>query len=280
MKSESMIGGDGSLTIRLRGQDVTWFQFLQTARLTNSNHGGWNSKTHWHGRGLKVLTPELVDLWTKNSLAENALPTPREAKFKLQRQPTTQRSNAAISGRDKMGKEQGITENELNAALYSMKWPVAWGKRVSYEVPMAAESDGQLKIDLLGYGEDEMQHKRFISIIELKRANNKSDSPLMALTEAICYAIQLARCKNKWKDEFKDFDKEFDLDDCRTIRLVLAAPGKYWKYWNSREHVSYVEAMQGIVNRLIGPLSHNIRLEIHSVACQNGSVVTEPVTFD
>src|SRR5438876_939145 len=124
MKSTSMIGEDGSLSIRVRRQDVTWFQFLQTARLANSNYGGWNSKTHWHGRGLNVLTSGLVDLWTKNSLAKDALPKPRKAKFKLERQPTKQRSDAATSGRDKMDNEQDITENELNAALYGMKWPV------------------------------------------------------------------------------------------------------------------------------------------------------------
>lgn len=271
-----MISKDGSLSIIVPGQKVTWFQFLQASRVTNSVNDGWNSKSYWFDRGLNLLPASTVDMWTRNSLDEDALPKPRKAEFKLKRKETMERSAAAIKGRDKMALKLKMTENELNAVLFKINWPAAWGKAVSYEVPLADESDGQLKIDLIGYGADKSLGERFISIIELKRADNTSDTPLMALTETICYAIQLVRCR-------KSFDGEFKRDDWRTMRLVLAAPETYWRNWSSNKSNwridlrPRIDAMREIVNRVSKILSYKICFEIHSLTCQDGLVGVESV---
>src|SRR5207253_26236 len=103
-----------------------------------------------------------------------------------------------------------------------------WGESIGYEIPLAAESDGQLKVDILAIGQD----KSSLEIIELKKAKNKSDSPLMALTEAICYGIQAVRCQDYLVSDPHLIEKSVFKAHFKSIRLILAAPNAYWISWN------------------------------------------------
>ena len=225
----STIGDDGS--ILLPSKAVTWFEFLAISRLTNSDYGGWNSKSYWLERGLNRLSTEIVYKWTENSLSEKALPKPRKRDFKLERAETAARLEAEQSGTKSL-MDSGIndlTENKLNAVLHTKDhWPCAWGSFLSYEVPLADESDGQLKIDLLGTGD------KSLSIVELKQAKSPSNTPLMALIEALCYSIQIIRCKKNLPDKHQAFER---------IRIIIAAPEAYWNQWNSKKHPEWSPKM-------------------------------------
>ena len=72
---------------------------------------------------------------------------------------------------------------------------------------------------------------RQLDIIELKQAKNTSNSPLMALVEGICYGLQLWRCRNAILKEGKGAGLKLRPDDFKTLNLTIAAPEKYWHYW-------------------------------------------------
>ena len=46
-----MIKNDGSISVRIPADEVTWFSFLQSSRALNSEQGGWNFKKHWVEQG-------------------------------------------------------------------------------------------------------------------------------------------------------------------------------------------------------------------------------------
>jgi len=265
---QTTIGEDGS--ILLPGKAVTWFEFLEISRLTNSDYGGWNSKSFWFERGLNRLSPEIIYQWTVNSLSDKALPKPRKKDFKLERADTTARLEAEQSGIKSLN-DSGInklTENKLNAVLHTKDyWPCAWGNFLSYEVPLADESDGQLKIDLLGTGD------KSLSIVELKQAKSPSNTPLMALIEAICYSIQIIRCKSNLPNKHQSFE---------TIRIILAAPEAYWNQWRSKNHPEWsprtwspkLAAIVAAVNHKL-PEDVKLSLELYSLEYESKKVTVK-----
>ena len=169
MNEESIIGTDGSL--KLRRDEVTWFSFLQLSRSTNSEKQGWNTKTYWVERGLNRLVPEtgaekFVAAWTIHSLQDPARPLGREKNFKFK-----EREQAHVDGlRGKMLAPKEGSENSIN-------WKFAGELRKqgiisAYEVPLAGERKGQLKVDVMvsrGCGQ--------IEIVELKRRGEKYPEP-------------------------------------------------------------------------------------------------------
>jgi hypothetical protein len=245
MNQESMIGNDGGL--RVPAKRVTWFQFLQLSRVTNSKLAGWNSWKHWKERGLNILAePKILHAWTANSisLAKNARPTPRHSDFMFDRQFSESRK-AVKKG----------SENFLNAKLFASgtRFPGS-GEIIGYEIPLAAEAEGQLKIDLFGFGEG--VDGGFVSIIELKKAGNKSDSPLLALTETICYGIQMIRCKNYLLKDKVLQNKGIGGAHLNNIHLILAAPEAYWEHWAGKDWAGgeIENRMRGIVSSVSNAL--------------------------
>jgi hypothetical protein len=123
-------------------------------------------------------------------------------------------------GRDGTPKEKA--ENRINWGL--AQWLHNEGKPFkpfSYEVPLGAEKHGQLKVDVMVFHDGGP-----IEIVELKCSGKKNpDTPLMALTEAICYAIQTTRCRQHLAKEIKGVKLHGELE----IHLILAAPD----YWNN-----------------------------------------------
>ena len=93
--------------------------------------------------------------------------------------------------------------------------------------------------------------KNALSIIELKNARNHHCSPLLMLSQAICYGLQALRCKNLLTNAFPEL-KEWP----GTVELVLAAPRSYWGYWeclegdgNGLSH-ELTNAFQKIINQV------------------------------
>jgi hypothetical protein len=122
------------------------------------------------------------------------------------------------------------SENALNYGL--VRGAEKNNVKISYEVPLAGESDGQLKADLMVFHAANGQLNT-VEIVELKKAAG-TDSPLMALIASICYAIQFIRCwdtrNSKLRDEIGEFlGVGLKASRPNTIRLILAAPGSYWK---------------------------------------------------
>ena len=131
-----------------------------------------------------------IEKWTKSSLETKAAPIPRTDDFRFEDRQKT------LSDRGPRGKE--FSENWLNfnlsLFLYELKRPPSQPLRlVTYELPLAAVSDGQLKADIVVFDQ-----AGFVEIIELKKSGVEGDpvTPLMALTEAICYTLQLVRCRS------------------------------------------------------------------------------------
>ncbi len=239
-----MFSDDGGLNITIRLEAVTWFRFLQASRAANSLNGGWNSKRHWQ-KGLKSLScrgTNFLKEWTEKSLSAKD-PEPREAKFMFERNLSKERSLLLNPELLRKGDSLAdLSENEINARLYHDIGHSLWGRSIGYEIPLAAESDGQLKLDIFAIGND----KRSLEIIELKKASNTSDSPLMALTEAICYGIQLVRCR-KYLLKDKVLKGNFvSAKHFKCIRLILAAPRQYWEHWKWNERL--VGSMRNIVD--------------------------------
>lgn len=228
--TKSFITSDGGLKVCLEAREVTWFEFLWFSRGITSTDGGWDSKSNWWEWGVQKLigtAPESLELWTKNSLKKTSLPRPRSGSFMLDREHSDRRCDLKQSFSEKT--VENATENELSYALYEgglgkLK-PLADTRLLGYEIPLAGDSEGQLKVDLFGISAIDDA----IEIIELKRARNQTDSPLIAFTEAICYALQTLRCQESLLNELKlkGCEKAFGQ-----INLKILAPASYWKYWS------------------------------------------------
>lgn len=242
--TESIIQPDGSLRIIVRHQDVSWFDFLRHSRSCRARDWGWNSRRYWGPRGVDVLVANLaatVSQWTKQSLSANAAPPPRIGNFMLNREHTLDR--LALPEIDS---SMAYSENALSFSTFR-KYADAVGDNrflgvidlIGYEIPLGEERRRQLKVDLLGLSFNPVPT---IEIIELKDADNTGDSPLMALTEGICYALQILRCKNALLGELFALPailegtgrvKPFSSaeTDFRNINIRLAAPKAYWDLW-------------------------------------------------
>ena len=261
-----MIGGDGSL--RVPAKSVTWFQFLQLSRLTNSEQGGWDSLSHWETRGLeKLLNAEPLQAWTRNSLHSKTRPVPRKKNFRFnERQSGRGSSFMTAAAKNLTVGIDKLNENQLNSLLFHQNKLQVWGRLIGYEIYLADEAENQLKIDLLGKGEG------FISIVELKQGKNRGHSPLMMLTEVICYAIQLIRCK-------AGLQAEYEFGDFQTIRLNLAAPDTYWNYWRPKRG-NCLEKLENVVSQASVELACNLKLEIHSINYKDGAFDVKPFELE
>ena len=241
--NKSFITADGGLNVCLDATEVSWFDFLWYSRRKTSDKGGWNSKSYWRERGVSRITGNasvFLKDWTINSLLQDGafLPIPRDAKFMFDRSLSERRSNLEVSlGKHKCAIENA-TENELNYALYNRGFGkfkhLEWVELLGFEIPLAQERDGQLKVDLFGISST----GDAIEIIELKKANG-TDTPLMALTEAICYGLQTLRCKDSLMREANLGEPVF-----KKINLTILAPPAYWTQWDSKSGIN--AALQNI----------------------------------
>ena len=230
-----MIKSDGSIAVKIPSDEVTWFSFLQASRALNSEQGGWNSKEHWVKEGLHRLANEdrpeaFLSKWTEASLNSKSYPLPRKSDFKF----ADRRDALAKGKRGKSGTPKEGSENELNWNL--SRWiQKVFAKALpethriaTYELPLAAESDGQLKVDVVIF-----DPSGFVEIIELKKSGKEGqpDSPLMALVETLCYTLQLLRCWTSLSDclEAEAPGKWPSKLNIENISIVLAAPD----YWNN-----------------------------------------------
>lgn len=266
---ENFITENGALKVRLEPGEVTWFEFLWFSRATPSPNGGWNFRSYWWERGVRRLVDDgeaFVTQWTKNSLQTKALPQPRVRAFMFDRLLS---SRAHLEESLKLRKSLNeATEHELNYGLCKGGLGIEQPDGISllgYEIPLADESEGQLKIDLFGVslGDDA------IEIVELKKANNTGDSPLMALTEAICYALQTLRCRENLLNEAPTLNdrKAFARKAFEQINLTLLAPADYWLYWGKSSNLDQVlrtisETLQPIVNRVNEGITGSV-LKLH-----------------
>ena len=220
-----MIENDGSISMQIPADEVTWFSFLQISRALNSKQGGWNLKSHWVQRGLNSLVGEkgtaFIEKWTKASLDAQTAPIPRTSDFRFEDRQKT------LSERGPRGEE--FSENRLNfnlsLFLSELKYPPSHPLRlVTYELPLADVSDGQLKADIVVFDQT-----GFVEIIELKKSGlDNPDTPLMALTEAICYTLQLVRCWSKLNTYLEE-RSSVKWSVVQEVSIVLAAPD----YWNN-----------------------------------------------
>jgi hypothetical protein len=178
-----------------------------------------------------------VEGWTTAFLRENADPKPRTKGYMLD-----DRLAKLTSGkRGAKGVPKLRTENDLNFNLslkiYRQIHEQAKGIRsVTFELPLAKESDGQLKADMVVFDAGGL-----VEIIELKQENG-SDSPLMALVEAICYTIQLLRA---WKDLQSELPLKPSFQP-HTVNMVLAAPEKYWANCRGKQKAIDFEQMESL----------------------------------
>ncbi len=219
--TESIIKPNGNLSLQIMCSEVTWFKFLHASRAANSEQDGWNSKTWWNKRGLKLLTGDgeakpFVTTWTESSLRATE-PIPRKADFML-----SERHEAYLEGfRGAKDVPKEGTENHLNWQIFHWIKAEFDHRLVTYELPLAGVSCGQLKADLVTF-----DRTGLVEIIELKRTGAKgADSPLMALVEAICYTLQLLRC---WENLRAELPPEKISDSgIQKVNIVLAAPN-YW----------------------------------------------------
>jgi hypothetical protein len=231
---KSFITENGDLEVRIKAEDVTWFDFLWLSRSSGSEHGGWNNRTYWWPWGVERLTPEYSQAflikWTKLSLRRSGmgLPRPRESNFTFVRKHSESRVGLERPFREYASPHEEASENELSYALFNDGFgrlqPITGVNLLGYEFPLSAESEGQLKVDLFGLSEG----GDAIEIIELKRATNQSDSPLIALTECICYALQTLRCKQYL---LKNEILAGRGDAFARINLTILAPERYWTFW-------------------------------------------------
>lgn len=244
--SDSMIK-NGNLKVTLKAENVTWFEFLHFSRFTNSLENGWNFKKYWKKRGLGALVDQgvakpFITVWTENSLKRKADPTPRSKDFLLTRTISQRRQDTILSPASEIAT---MIEATLNTALW---WN--WNKHKSttlgthallcYETPLAEVSEGQLKVDLLGFNQNSA------TIVELKQASNHADSPLMAFIEAICYGLQLVRCSKALRNELED--NGISAWQPTKVSLKIAAPENYWKHWlGNLSQLDEVEKSFGVI---------------------------------
>lgn len=223
-------------------ENETWFSILSRSRDTNINskNGAWDSPTHWIERGLdKCLNSNMVKTCTQKSLIGDNH-SPRESMFKLNREHT--------SDRDKYSK-QGITdidamrEDWINTILfdsYHDKIKFNGYNILTYEFPLGSQRGNELLVDLLSINKLDKK----IGLIELKQANNKNNSPLLALVELICYGIQFIKSQEFILKEMKELDNEY----FNRIGLFMVAPEKYWKYWQIDTIKNRIEDIVTAVN--------------------------------
>jgi len=220
-----MISNDGDISIIIKCKEVTLFNFLQYSRVTNSVFGGWNSKSYWFDRGLKILSGnDFIQEWTNNSI--NNYPEPRRNNFMFNRETSVRRED--IVKKDAVNLDN-LSENDINTYLFFNKNNAFTDyKLIGYETPLVDDKEGQLKIDLLSLN---VKDKR-IGIIELKQSNSPSNSPLLALIELLCYGIQLMKCKTNISKEMIQKNGMFIEEHYFNItNLIIAAPEMYWNYW-------------------------------------------------
>jgi hypothetical protein len=233
-----MIETGGGLSITLKPRDVTWFNFLGYSRATNSKNGGWNFKgqkdSYWRMRALEILAnsaSNATKIWTLNSLSDDEKmenPRKRTGDFMLARGESLQRLELEREWTAKPLCKW--SENALNFALYIGKIPAPGVQFLGYEVPLCQDSEKQLKVDVLGYSSSPAS----MEIFELKKSENRGDSPLMALVEAICYAIQLHRCGDSILKAAKEAAPDIKNEHFSKMKITLAAPQEYWEYWKPK----------------------------------------------
>jgi hypothetical protein len=221
-----MISEDGSIAVDLPCSEVTWFSFLQLSRGVSSNQGGWNSKTHWVKRGLYRLVKDgivasCVGQWTASSLGTKVDPSPRISDFRL-----AARNDDFVKNTRGASIPSGENDLNWNLSRFLNEESLRHAPRehlVTYELPLAGEKNGQLKADVVVFHRDGS-----VEIVELKRSGlDGADSPLMALAEGICYALQMLRC---WASLRKEVAQGLPCmcEAIRAIGLILAAPS-YWE---------------------------------------------------
>lgn len=246
---ESIVTENGGLAVEIPAREITWFEFLQFSRATNSLFGGWNSQSHWEERGLLRLAANkgaFLQKWTHNSLQGD--PQPRQGFFRLDRSISAAR---AASGRDRADCEiainYGLAQSQKNI--------------LGYEIPLCEESSGQLKIDLL----QRTSPPPGLRILELKCATG--ENPLMGLVEGICYAIQAVRCKTQLIEEARG---RLDSQDFEFIAIVIAAPAQYFATYefNSAHHRPKMERIVSAVGEELGI---QLSLEILQVTGANAA---------
>ena len=233
MSSESIIQPDGSVRIVVRHEDVSWFDFLGHSRLCRARDMGWNSQSYWISRGVDILARNIsttATLWTEHSLSPKTEPLPRKGNFMLDRQHTAKRSAlSSVEAADQ------VSENALSFQTFERYRNVEGKGRllgkidlIGYEIPLGRTKARQLKVDLLGVSVDPVPA---IEIIELKDTDNTGDSPLMALTEALCYGLQILRCKTDILRELRISRPTVNESAFEKINLRLMAPEQYWHVW-------------------------------------------------
>lgn len=282
---------DGSLQVRVPPRAARWIDFLTYSRLCNSTdeEGGWNNKKLWMDTGLIPLSENkpVLALWTQNSLADSkTYPRPREEDFKLGRDANgfSKERSAAES---KFGNRsiEAWSENSINARLFKKFAPpnavhcspFPLMSLLAYEVPLCDDADGQMKVDLLALRKrDDVFH---VALIELKQANSPANSPLLALVECICYALQVTRCRTYLiRESKKESRKRPHLtkltdEHFKRISLVIAAPQLYWKYWNCWE-ASDVERVQALMRRLLAGVNQSDKLKQRGVELELDAFTT------
>lgn len=190
--------------------------------------------------------PAPIALWTEASTKADpkTKPLPRSRGFMLNRHATVKRDKELSRGKlkndiSKLDSEAfgKLSENQLNWSCYlhgleALQPTDIWG----YEIPLAAESAGQLKVDLLKIRPNVQSEtpSADVEIVELKKADG-SNSPVEALVQSICYLCQLSRCW-EYLTKTKEAASLQDIPWNRSsVRLILAAPDAYWKKWKFRQ---------------------------------------------
>jgi hypothetical protein len=198
-------------------------------------------------------------------------PDPREKEFMFDRTRSRERGLLSLGPLRKGVDLSKMSENELNTRLFHDKAHDLWGRSIGYEIPLSAESEGQLKVDIFGIGKG----KPSLEIIELKQANNKSDSPLMAMTEAICYGIQVVRCRDYLLENSVLKKESVSSEHFDAIRLILTAPHAYWKYWKWDDRL--VKPMSNIiasVNTMLSDKKAALFFDKQSICCLDDMLPT------
>ncbi|WCL48886.1 hypothetical protein [Leptospira sp. GIMC2001] len=252
-----MIEDQGNLVVNIKEKDMNWGEFMYYSRHTNSNYGGWNNKSHW----MKMVDflsgkEEILKIYTEQSFSK-PMRDVRKEKFMLDREDSEQRKNVSNSN------ISDIDENSLSYRLFSSLGNESKKeiRPLGYEIPLSSESDGQLKIDILGYNQSE----KALEIIELKKGKNQTDSPFFAYIEALCYGIQLFHCQENIRKEMENLqDVNFD-----NINLTIAAPEVYYTYWKEDGSIDKIKKINELINRSIPDKKPFFNLKIQKVVETN-----------
>ena len=245
---------NGRISIDLDVTLANWFAFLRLSRDLNSNQGGWdnvNGRSNWV-KATGSIGREIASEWTKNSLADEPsyAPEPRLSKFHLGMRPNFQNNHDRARGElTKMNPEDRFKFRIFNE--YCGKDDPQY-RMIGYEVPLYKTMESKRRIDLVG-----LDYENHLHIYELKisTAKGNSNSPLMALVEAIGYGIQFLRCiKNTTCTFEQELRKKSDcVMDKKRIILHIVANVKYWNYWLKKGEsqsalVQFNEIVEGINN--------------------------------